>query len=87
MAAGITEAAVLHLHSLVARLRLANREFRQAERKLNELCAALSQTAAAGNGGLHDATILASLPGIGTGTLATFHRGVWAARTQGLCRA
>ena len=71
VAAGITEAAVLHLHSLVARLRLANREFRQAERKLNELCAALSQTAAAGNGGLHDATILASLPGIGTGTLAT----------------
>ena len=38
VAAGVTEAAVLHLRSLVARLRLANREFRQAERKLDELC-------------------------------------------------
>jgi hypothetical protein len=35
------------VRSLVARLRLANREFRQAERKLDELCAALSETASA----------------------------------------
>ena len=41
VAEGVTEAAVLHLRSLVARLRLANREFHQAERKLNELCATL----------------------------------------------
>src|SRR5918994_1664430 len=34
VAEGVTEAAVLHLRSLVARLRLANREFHQAERKL-----------------------------------------------------
>jgi transposase len=71
VAAGVTEAAVLHLRSLIARLRLANREFRQAERKLEELCAVLSQTAAAEKDGSHDAAILASLPGIGTGTLAT----------------
>src|SRR5215218_6935937 len=38
VANGVTEAAVLHLRSLVARLRLANREFHQAERKLDELC-------------------------------------------------
>ena len=38
VANGVTEAAVLHLRSLVARLRLANREFYQAERKLDELC-------------------------------------------------
>src|SRR4051812_4882421 len=38
VAPGVTEAAVLHLRSLVARLRLANQEFRQAERKLEELC-------------------------------------------------
>jgi hypothetical protein len=44
VAAGVTEAAVLHLHSLVTRLRLANREFHQAERKLDGLCAALTQT-------------------------------------------
>jgi hypothetical protein len=46
VAAGVTEAAVLHLHSLATRLRLANREFRQAERerKLDGLCAVLTQT-------------------------------------------
>src|SRR3954449_7835757 len=43
VAEGVTEAAVLHLHSLVARLRLANREFYQAERKLDELCTALKE--------------------------------------------
>src|SRR3954463_1516801 len=49
VAEGVTEAAVLHLRSLVARLRLANREFHQAERKLDELCATLrGKTAAAG---------------------------------------
>ena len=47
VAAGVTEAAVLHLRSLVARLRLANTEFHQAEQKLDELCARLSQDAAA----------------------------------------
>src|SRR3954447_23793127 len=47
VANGVTEAAVLHLRSLVARLRLANREFHQAGRKLNELCATLSKSAAA----------------------------------------
>jgi transposase len=41
VAEGVTEAAVLHLRSLVIRLRLANREFHQAERKLDELCATL----------------------------------------------
>ena len=69
VAAGVTEAAVLHLRSLVARLRLANREFRQAERKLDEVCVALT-TAAAGATALSDAAILASLPGVGKTTLA-----------------
>ena len=64
VAAGVTEAAVLHLRSLVARLRLANREFRQAERKLDEVCVALT-TAAAGAAAPRDAAILASLPGVG----------------------
>jgi hypothetical protein len=62
VSAGVTEAAVLHLRSLITRLRLANREFRQADRKLDDLCAALTS----------DAAILASLPGVGkTTTLAT----------------
>jgi hypothetical protein len=49
VAAGVTEAAVLHLRSLIARLRLTNQEFRQAERKLEELCTTLAEaTPAAG---------------------------------------
>jgi transposase len=72
VAAGVTEAAVLHLHSLVARLRLANREFHQAERKLDELCTVLSENAAVVEDGRpSDAAILRSLPGVGTVTLAT----------------
>ena len=71
VAAGVAEAAVLHLRSLVTRLRLVNRELHQAERKLDELCAALSHTAEAQEGAAHDVAILASLPGVGRGTLAT----------------
>src|SRR5215216_5686402 len=70
VAEGVTEAVVLHLRSLVARLRLANREFHQAGRKLNELCTALSEGAAAAGGAPRDAVILSSLPGVGTVTLA-----------------
>src|SRR4051794_40217312 len=47
VAEAVTEAAVLHLRSLVARLRLANREFHQAEHKLDELCAGLRESTAA----------------------------------------
>ena len=71
VAAGVTEAAVLHLRSLVVRLRVANAEFRQAESKLEELCTGLSQDAAAKENGPRDAEILRSLPGVGTVTLAT----------------
>jgi transposase len=71
VAAGVTEAAVLHSRSSVARLRLANTEFCQAERKLNELCAGPSQDAAAAAQGPCDADILRSLPGVGTVILAT----------------
>jgi transposase len=71
VAAGVTEAAVLHLRSLIARLGLANREFRQAERKLDELCAALVQTEAPSETAPSDAAILASLPGAGKTILAT----------------
>ncbi len=72
VAAGIAEVAVLHLRSLVARLRLAKREFQQAERKLDELCAALCETApATEDSGPGDAAILSSLHGVGKVTLAT----------------
>lgn len=52
-------------------LRLANCEFHQAERKLGKLCATLTQAEPAQGGGLSDAAILASLPGIGRSTLST----------------
>src|SRR3954452_8922774 len=72
VAPGVTEAAVLHLRSLVARLRLANQEVHQAARKLEELCTALSETdSAAQDSGPGDAAILRSLPGVGPVTLAT----------------
>jgi transposase len=71
VAAGVTEAAVLHLHSLVTRLRLANREFRRADRKLDDLCSALTQTETASAAAPSDAAILASLPGVGRTTLAS----------------
>jgi transposase len=71
VAAGVTEAAVLHLRSLIARLRLANREFRQADRKLDDLCAALTHTEAPSETAPSDAAILASLPGVGKTILAT----------------
>src|SRR3954463_9780048 len=71
VAEGVTEAAVLHLRSLVARLRLANREFYQAERKLDELCTTLrDKTSTPKSGGPRDAAVLSSLPGIGPVTLA-----------------
>ena len=71
VAQGVAEAAVLHLRSLIARLRLANCEFHQAERKLGELCAVLTQAEPAQDGKPSDAAILASLPGVGQSTLAT----------------
>ncbi len=71
MAAGVTEAAVPHLRSLVTRLRLANREFRQADHKVDDLCAALTQTETTGTTAPSDAAILASLPGVGKTNLAT----------------
>jgi transposase len=70
VAAGVVEAAVLHLRSLVARLRLANAEFRQAERRLEELCAGLSRDAGAAAHAPGDAAVLRSLPGVGTVILA-----------------
>ena len=63
---------MLHLRSLVARLRVANHEFHQTERKLDELCAVLSEDAStAEDSGPGDVAILQSLPRVGRSTLAT----------------
>jgi transposase len=66
----VTEAAVLHLRSLITLLRLANREFRTAEKKLDELCTALNEDGFDQTHGQSDVAVLSSLPGIGRTTLA-----------------
>ena len=47
VAEGVAEAASVHLRSLIARLHVVNRELRQADAKLDELCAAIGETEAA----------------------------------------
>jgi hypothetical protein len=73
VADGVAEAAGIHLRSLVTRLRVVNRELRQAEGKLDELCTAIGATEAASGDGLQrqDVMILRSMPGIGRINLAT----------------
>ena len=44
---GIAEAASVHIHSLIVRLQVVNRELNGAERKLDELCTAIGETGAA----------------------------------------
>jgi len=65
VADGVAEAACAHIRSLIARLRPINDELRAAERKLDELCAALEGSVP------NDVAILKSLPGIGRINLAT----------------
>jgi len=70
---GVAEAASVHLRSLFTRLRVVNRELRQAEAKLDALCAAIGEIDADSGEGLQrqDVKILRSMPGIGRINLAT----------------
>ena len=70
---GVAEAASVHLRSLFTRLRVVNRELRQAEAKLDALCAAIGEIDAESGEGLQrqDVKILRSMPGIGRINLAT----------------
>jgi len=71
VAAGVTEAAVLHLRSLVVRLRLASRELQKAEQEIDRICAELAKPEGVANGSEPtDAALLRSLPGVGRVTLA-----------------
>jgi hypothetical protein len=73
VAEGVAEAASVHIRSLIARLRVVNRELHDAARKLDELCAALNERSASADqsGERRDVEILESMPGIGRITLAT----------------
>jgi transposase len=72
VADGVVEAASIHMRSLVARLRVLNRELREADRKLDELCTVVGETATSGEClQRQDVVILKSMPGIGRINLAT----------------
>src|SRR5437868_6602383 len=73
VAEGVAEAASIHMRSLVARLCVVNRELREAERKLDELCTAVSEIEQTSGEGLQrrDVAILRSMPGIGRINLGT----------------
>ncbi len=83
--AGTAEAAVGHIATLIPRLRLLNRQIRHAHHRLDELTAKLARAVQENDGetgterspGHHDATILASLPGVGRIVLATLLGESW----------
>jgi transposase len=70
VAPGTVEAASAHIRTLMARLRLVNQQIKEAEQRLDELCAAIE----AAPGQIceqRDVAILRSCPGLGRITLAT----------------
>jgi transposase len=72
VADGVVEAASVHMRSLIARLRLVNRDLREAERQLDKICTAVGESESASGDCLQrrDVVILKSLPGIGRINLA-----------------
>jgi transposase len=79
VAGGTVEAASAHIKTLIARLRLVNRQIKEANRQLDALTAKLVPTEEAGAGQQkqHDVEILASLPGVGRIVLATLLAEAW----------
>ncbi|MBO0718798.1 MAG: transposase, partial [Rhizobiales bacterium] len=73
VADGVVEASCVHLRSLVVRLHVVNRELKNAEQKLDELCATIGEAGSTTDDHIAqaDVLILKSLPGIGRINLAT----------------
>jgi len=74
VAPGTVEAASTHIRTVAARLRLVNRQIKEAHAKLDELCAKLEASAESEPGQTReqrDVAILRSSPGIGRIILAT----------------
>jgi transposase len=65
VAPGTTEAASAHIGSLVERIRLVNQQIKEAERRQDELCAAIEETTPGQICGQRDVEILRSMPGLG----------------------
>ena len=72
VAGGVAEAASVHMRSLIARLRVINRELQEAERQLDKICTAIGEAEAVSGDCLQrqDIMILKSMPGIGKINLA-----------------
>jgi transposase len=74
VAPGTTEAATAHIRALTVRLRIINQQIKEAEHKLDELCAAIEAAAENAPGQIceqRDLAILRSCPGLGRITIAT----------------
>jgi transposase len=74
VARGTVEAATAHIRAVAARLRLVNQQIKEAERRLDELCAAIHAAAETAPGQIceqRDVAILRSMPGLGRITIAT----------------
>jgi transposase len=72
VAAGTIEAASAHLATLIARIRLINRQLKDAHQRLDSLTARIpTQETEPGQQKQRDVEILASLPGVGRIVLAT----------------
>jgi transposase len=73
VAAGTSEAASAHVATLIARIRLVNRQLKEAHHRLDVLTAKLipNEENEPGQRKQHDVEILASLPGVGRIVLAT----------------
>jgi len=79
VADGTVTAASSHITTLIARIRLLNRQIDDAHRRLDRLTTELarSQESEPGQVKQHDAEILASLPGVGRVVLATLLAEAW----------
>jgi transposase len=80
VAAGTTEAASAHIRTIAARLRLINQQIKEAEGRLDELCAALETAAESAPGQIceqRDVAILRSCPGLGRINIAALLAEAW----------
>jgi transposase len=77
VAAGTVEAATAHIGTIVARLRLINQQIKEAERRLDELCAAIEAAAPGQVCEQRDVAILRSCPGLGRINIATLLAEAW----------
>ena len=80
VASGTTEAATAHIRTVAARLKVVNRQIKEAHRQLDALCAKLADPGEPEPGQSaeqRDVTILLSLPGVGRIVVATLLAEAW----------